>query len=141
MLDLYLFNDDETATLFDSPVIQVPADTTELTDDMIRQILLGVGYEGDGFDVVDEEVMTWSVEKVAAAMGDVYCLYMNKVALVPIGEQKTIEQVGEALIKMFGNDSATYKACASFGEFLTEKAVRVLDFPEYTGEVDYRDID
>lgn len=140
MLNGYLFFDDESATLIEHPVIQVPAGTTELSTDQVREIFLS--FFGDYSDeiITPEECADWSKEKIGQAMWDVHCLMMNKVALILPEHEEVITLMGDTLADQFGDDSSTYAACGTFAALLKALSVTIVDFPTSDSDLDYRDM-
>lgn len=129
LLDVYLFFDDETATMMDTPILQVPANTEELTDEMVREILIDCLGHSEENEQYLPLVAGWDRDKMADAMWSLCTLILNKAALVPQKHRDTIGKIGEALDDLFGSDSSTYSACASFGRALEGFATRVIPFP------------
>jgi hypothetical protein len=128
-LDVYLFYDDETATIMNEPVARVPLDTEELSGDVVRAILIQCLKE-NGLEEYVELAAKWEEEKATDAMYDLCTLILDSAALVEQKHAETIELVGAELSKLFGNDSDTYGACGVFNALLKSLAVRVISFPE-----------
>jgi hypothetical protein len=135
LLDGYLFFDDETATMCDTPSLTgLPANLTELTDDHIREVFIDFISDYTQPKITPEEVMGWSAEKATQAMWSVHTLMLNKVALIHPRHRETIRKAGDALGECCGSDSSTYTACKAFNTMLQGLAVSVIDFPEYNSE-------
>ena len=131
-LDVYLFFDDETATMMDTPVLRVPPNTRELTDEMVREIL--IAKLGSTKYLKDHEkyiplAAGWDRDKMADAMYALCCLILNNAALIEPKHAETISKVSDALGDCCGGDSSTYNACEAFGNVLKGLAVRVIPFP------------
>lgn len=128
-LNVYIFCDDETATLFNEPVLQVPEDTKELTDEMVREILIEcLGHYKENKKYIPL-VANWERDKVADAMWDLCTLIMNSAALIHPKHQEYLETYGNKLAESFGNDSSTYRACDAYNGMLKKLSVRVISFP------------
>ena len=134
-LDLYLFCDDETATLWETPLVQVPANIEEIDDALLRRIFLNSLSEHNR-DYTEAEVEAMDRKALVAEFYHEIGVNLNKAALVPQSQRATIAKIGESLSEDFGGDSATYRACEHFGETLAAMAVKILDFPTYD-EDDY----
>ena len=128
-LNAYLFFDDESATLFELPVLTLPANTTELTDEMVREILEDCLHHSPENAKYLPLVAGWDRDKMADAMWELCCLIMNSVALIHPKHAGYLESYGNELAKDFGDDSSTYRACRTFNEMLKQLAVRVIPFP------------
>lgn len=128
-LDVYLFFDDETATMMDTPVLRVPPNTQELTDEMVREILVDcLGYQESNKKYIPLAA-GWDRNKMADAMYALCCLILNNAALIEPKHAETISKVSAALGDCCGGDSSTYNACEAFGNVLKGFAVRVIPFP------------
>lgn len=128
-LDVYLFFDDETATMMDTPVLQVPPGTEELTDEMVREILIDCLHHQEENEKYIPLAAGWDRDKMADAMYALCCLILNNAALVEPKHAGTIRKVSDALGECCGSDSSTYNACGAFGDLLKGLAVRVIPFP------------
>lgn len=128
-LDVYLFFDDETATMMDTPVLRVPADTEQLTDEMVREVLVGCLGHRDENEKYIPLAAGWDRDKMADAMWSLSCLILNNAALIDPRHAETISKVSDALGECCGGDSSTYTACGAFSELLKGLAVRVIPFP------------
>ena len=130
MLDVYLFHGDESATLLNDPIGQVPDDTEEFTIDQLRELCINVfNTTGVVHSFTNEEMLTWSKEQIGNELYETACLIMDSAALVDPKHAANIHDRGEKLYDRFGGDSSTYQACADFAWYLKDKAVRVIDFP------------
>lgn len=128
-LDVYLFFDDETATMMDTPVLRVPPNTQELTDEMVREILVDcLGHQESNKKCIPLAA-GWDRNKMADAMYALCCLILNNAALIEPKHAETISKVSAALGDCCGGDSSTYNACEAFGNVLKGFAVRVIPFP------------
>lgn len=128
-LDVYLFFDDETATMMDTPVLRVPPNTQELTDEMVREILVDcLGHQESNKKYIPLAA-GWDRNKMADAMYALCCLILNNAALIEPKHAETISKVSAALGDCCGGDSSTYNACKAFGNVLKGLAVRVIPFP------------
>ena len=128
-LDVYLFFDDETATMMDTPVLRVPPNTQELTDEMVREILVDcLGHQESNKKYIPLAA-GWDRNKMADAMYALCCLILNNAALIEPKHAETISKVSAALGDCCGGDSSTYNACEAFGNVLKGLAVRVIPFP------------
>ena len=128
-LDVYLFFDDETATMMDTPVLRVPPNTQELTDEMVREILVDCLGHQEGNKKYIPLAAGWDRDKMADAMYALCCLILNNAALIEPKHAETISKVSDALGDCCGGDSSTYNACEAFGNVLKGFAVRVIPFP------------
>ena len=128
-LDVYLFFDDETATMMDTPVLRVPPDTQELTDEMVREILVDCLGHQESNEKYIPLAAGWDRDKMADAMYALCCLILNNAALIEPKHAETISKVSDALGDCCGGDSSTYNACEAFGNVLKGLAVRVIPFP------------
>lgn len=138
--NLYVFMDDESATLIECPVLRdVDPNMTELSLEQLREIVRFF-YPNDSNCVFKvDEIDGWSREKLGQAMWDGYCLSFSTCAIISETEETKIKLVGEALWKTMGDDSSCYRACEVFATLLKESAVTLVDFPEFDSDKYYDD--
>jgi hypothetical protein len=129
--NVYLFFDDQSATLVNVPVLKVPENTTELTDEMVRAILkwfLESLHDGSGTKYIPL-LENWDRDKMADAMWALCTVLLNRAAIVHPKHEDYLRKYGEELFKDFGGDTSTYRACRSFSETLKSLSLRVVSFP------------
>jgi hypothetical protein len=130
-LNVYLTFEGEKATMMRAPAHQVPADTTELTDDILREIFIGC-LSTDRTEENEKYVSLvagWDSDKTVDAVYELCGLYPDNVALIERKHADTLRVVRSALDDCCGSDSSTYAACGAYNELLESLSVRVIPFP------------
>lgn len=136
MLGIFLFCDDETATIWELPVAFVPENTAEISDEILREIVKSTLSQDDSNSQYVELADSWDRAKLTNAMWDLGGVIFDSAALVPSSDWEYLSQLGETLSKDFGCDSTTYRACAMFNEALKRSALKIIEFPAPNTELD-----
>ena len=131
---VYLFCSDESATIMNIPVARIPsADIAELSDEVMREIYITIAKENG--DVVDPaSIADWTPQQIAEELWNMYTYLFNRAAILPAELEQKVEKRGDKLMERFGDDSATYQAAGDFADYLIDKAITLVDFPEGSGE-------
>lgn len=127
--NLYVFHDDESATIFDEPFSHTDDPTQdELTEE--QKIDLAVRCS-DCYEEppAREIVATWSDKKKTAWRWESAGLIFDTVAIVPVEHAHAIEVLSNAMCNMFGDDSSTYAAVEAFNDTLKALSVKVFTIP------------
>lgn len=142
--DLYLFNDDESATIFDDPVLtDVDENIEELSKEQLTKIVVDIlkdNSEYTSLEEIEDAKANWSEEKLAQSVWDVGGLIFDSAAVIDSKHRETLKVVADVLFKQFGDDSSTYRACESFATLLKSLAVKIIPFPSFDGEKYYQEM-
>jgi len=132
MYHLYVFFNDESATIFNYPFSTTEDPTqTDLTDE--QWVDLTMACIGDA-PFTHEQVANWSREQQTAARWDLGGLIFDTVAILPADLEHSIEVIGDACFDQVGDDSSTYAAVETFNTVLKEFAVKLIDIGCNTDE-------
>ncbi len=140
---MYPFMDDESATLWNEPVLRdISSDIADLSRDQLAKVLTDMMAEDKEStpEEIEDALKNWSYEKLAQAMWDIHCLMFNSAAIVDPCHADMLFKVGEKLSERFGNDSSTYDACASFASILKAVAIKVIPFPAPNSDFYYTEM-
>lgn len=121
--NLYVFHDDESATLFDYPISTTDdPNQNELTEE--QEIDLAVRCANNQFhSFTREQIKNWSSAMRTTARWDFGSLIFDTIAIVPVEHENTLRVLGNALFESFGDDSSTYRAVETFNSVLKDLAV------------------
>lgn len=135
MFHLFLFSVDETATILSSPVLSLTERPTEITAEMLSQIILNVKVEEFSPGVTAEFLEGKSFDELLEVLNEDLCLYLPNIAVVEGDEaMKAAETAGDApgvAMQHAGSDSAIYSICEAWSDVLQEDAIEVFDIGRY----------
>jgi hypothetical protein len=140
MYDLFLFLDDESATIMNDPVLTLDCIPDTLTTKQVRKIFENQFGDHSYIKLESLDTSTWSSAKIGQAMWDIHTLMMDSIAVIPSDNRDIIHDMGESLADMFGNDSSTYAACDTFNKLLKKNAVQILMYPSADSDLWYEDM-
>ncbi len=123
---LFPFMDDESATVFNEPILVLEADQppTEITDQMLEQILVNLGTPPN-------VAMGREYQEMADDVWREHGLLLDSCAVIQADDDtlEFLKDIGDDLMEGCGSDSCWYRASAVFSRILKHKAVVVIDFP------------
>jgi len=127
MFLVYLASTDESATILEAPLLRLATRPTELTDELVRNVVrecLVMNEEElpDNFEAMTgEEALAYMRNEVAIYSSE------NIVVVVDESNEKLLLTVGGALGRTMQDDSSSYAAAEVWGAVVTEHGLEVFD--------------
>lgn len=124
---LYVFLDDESATIWDEPFSH--SYNPEQTDLTLKQRVDLVSKAQNPRAFTREQIAAWPEEAQYQFLWDRCTLQFNSVAVIPPEHEEMLRSVADACYESFGTDSSTYRAVEIFNRVLKGLAVKVFRIP------------
>lgn len=142
MFLVYVYDTDESATIFNDPIAKYDIAPKDLLADLVQKYaqycIDGVtpypGEDGDKKKQLIREAVdaAKTQEEIVDIIFDKCCVAFNKCAVVVDengSKEDNLKKVGDALGDSMGGDSSTYAAVATWGRVLESHSIMTIDFP------------
>lgn len=128
---VYLFCNDESATVMNVPVLRgICPSVNELSLDHMRQIYINLNKMND-VDVDLKDIEEFTIQQLSEELNDQLTYRFTHAALVAPKQEGQVERRGDKFLnEMGGNDSDCYRAAEGFADYLSDIAIKVIEFPD-----------